>query len=325
MSTKINNDLIWANLIHLGNNMWCDREIEKWEDPWARVDITPYRIARPYLRFEQDFWDKLLIKMADSGINTVVLDIGEGLKFESHPEISATDAWSADKLKHEIQKMKKLGIEALPKLNFSTGHDAWLGQYSRCVSTDTYYKVCKELIEEVTDIFDTPRYFHLGYDEETAKHQHQYDFVTIRQHELWWHDFYYFVDILEKLNVRPWIWSDYAWNHEKEFFNKMPKSVVQSNWYYFTKEVDCNWDKDENERMFGLFKKLADKGYDQIPAMSNWLTPENFEYVVNHCTTEMDTTNLKGFLQTTWLPTIKEFEDLHMEALNEIKKHKMVN
>lgn len=65
-----------------------------------------------------------------------------------------------------------------------------------------------------------PLFFHLGMDEETAVHQRNHENMVVRQGELWWHDFYYLVDLVEKQNVRPWIWSDYAWDHPDLFFEK---------------------------------------------------------------------------------------------------------
>lgn len=34
--------------------------------------------------------------------------------------------------------------------------------------------------------------------------------MTIRQHELWWHDLSIFVGELKKVAIRPWSWSDYV-------------------------------------------------------------------------------------------------------------------
>ena len=76
-----------------------------------------------------------------------------------------------DRLRKELARLRKLGLEPIPKLNFSTTHDLWLGPYSRQVSATIYYKVCEDLIDEVTGLFDKPRLFHLGYDEETAQQQ----------------------------------------------------------------------------------------------------------------------------------------------------------
>jgi hypothetical protein len=56
--------------------------------------------------------------------------------------------------------------------------------------------------KEVSDLFDKPRFFHLGMDEENAEDQKWLNHVVIRQHDLWWHDFYFFVDQVEKNGSR---------------------------------------------------------------------------------------------------------------------------
>ena len=135
-------------------------------------------------------------------------------------------------MKAEKARLAALGIDLVPKLNFSTAHDLWLGEYHRMVSTDIYYRVCSDLIAEVIDIFDNPPLFHLGYDEETWQHQHWYEYAVIRAHDLWWRDFLWFVEQVESRGSRPWIWSDKIWTHTSEFMARMPPSVIQSNWYY---------------------------------------------------------------------------------------------
>ena len=79
-----------------------------------------------------------------------------------------------------------------------------------------------DLIHEVCALFDMPRFFHLGYDEETAGHQTKYSYDVVRPGELWWYDFLFFVKEVEAQGVRPWIWSDYYWNHPEEFLNRIP-------------------------------------------------------------------------------------------------------
>ena len=215
-------DKIWACLLHLSFNMW-----EEYISPHR-----PFRGYRPDLELSESLWNDAIAKMADEGMNMVVIDLGDAVKYESHPEIAVNNAWTTTRLRSELEKLRKMGLEPIPKLNFSAGHDTWLGEYSRMVSTEKYYSVCRELIEEVVDIFDKPRFFHLGYDEETASHQSHYNYVVVRQNDCWWNDFYFFIEEVQKNGSRPWIWSDYMWHHPDLFFKKMPKSVLQSNWYY---------------------------------------------------------------------------------------------
>ena len=73
---------------------------------------------------------------------------------------------------------------------------------------EKYYQVCAVLIRDVAEIFDCPRFMHLGYDEETDGHQRKYKYCVVRQGDRWWHDFLWFVKETEKTGMRPWIWSD---------------------------------------------------------------------------------------------------------------------
>jgi len=246
--------------------------------------------------------------MADAGMNMVIIDLGDGVKYESHPEIAVYDAWSVDRLKRELTQIRELGLEPIPKLNFSAGHDPWLGPYSRCVSTDTYYAVCRELIAEVIALFDGPRFFHLGMDEETAEIQRYNNYVVVRQYDLWWHDLYFFFEQVERGGVRPWVWSDYIWYHPETFLKKMPTSVVQSNWYHrkaFSKSTD----------QVRVYHDLDAHGYDQIPSASNYRTVENFQMTVDYCTRHLAPERLLGFMQTVWQPTLEECRQRHMQAV----------
>jgi hypothetical protein len=217
--------MIWGNLLHLSYNMWNDRECAENPLYWA---------ARDTLLFDRTLWDDLLVQMAEAGFNMVVIDLGDGVHWQSHPEIAVQGAWTTGELKAELDKMRALGLEPIPKLNFATAHDAWLKEYSRMVSTPVYYQVCADLIAEASVLFDTPRLFHLGMDEETAENQKLYNMCIVRQHELYWHDFHFLVEQVEKAKVRPWIWSDYVWNNLKRFGsicqNPFCKATGITNW-----------------------------------------------------------------------------------------------
>jgi len=296
--------MIWSYLIHLSYNMWADRDVPGREE---------YLSAKPYLRFDDHLWNDLLKEMKKAGINMIVIDLGDGVKYESHPEIAVKNAWTPERLKEELAKLREMGIEPIPKLNFSTCHDIWLGPYSRCVSTETYYEVCQDLISEVIDLFEKPRFFHLGMDEETAQHQRHYEYVVIRQYDLWWHDLLFLVREVEKGGVRPWIWSDYVWRHPETFFEKMPKTVLQSNWYYgseFKEEITY----------VKAYLDLEEHGYDQIPTGSNWSVQENFEKTVAYCKKHISPDRLLGFLQTVWKPTLKDYRESHIQAIEAVSR-----
>jgi hypothetical protein len=298
-------ELIWAYLIHLSYNMWADREASEWN--------LPYVSAKPYLRFDDALWEDLLHAMVDHGLNMVVLDLGDGVRYDSHPEIAVKGAWTPARLRQELAHVREIGLEPIPKLNFSACHDAWLGPYARCVSTETYYRVCADLIAEVIELFDRPRFFHLGMDEETARHQRYYEYVVIRQYDLWWHDLLFLVEQVEGAGVRPWVWSDYLWDHGDVFFRRMPKSVLQSNWYYGAEFGDAV--SAENAPRVQAYRDLEAHQYDQVPTGSSWTTPENIGRTVRFCREHIAPERLRGFLQTVWKPTLEECRERHMQAI----------
>ena len=109
--SKSGKKTIWANLLHLSYNMWADREVvEEGALDWE----GDYQCARPYLRFNSNLWDDILKKMVDAGMNMAVIDLGDGVKYESHPEIAVRKAWTVKRLRRELAKMRKMGLEPIP-------------------------------------------------------------------------------------------------------------------------------------------------------------------------------------------------------------------
>lgn len=314
--------LIWAYLMHLGLHFSSDRDTAMWKE---------YNVADT-LRCETDFWRETVDRAARSGVNMIVIDLLEGVQYRSHPELAIKGSWSRDQLREELQRMRELGIEPIPKLNFSATHDTWLGEYGRMLSTGVYYEVCRNLIAEAIELFDKPRFLHLGMDEETAQHQIDHAHVTIRQHDLWWHDLNFYVNEVEKAGVRPWVWSDYEWHHPERFYEHMPRLVLQSNWYYGDK-FDMPRTRAEELQATTIdaltgskidrpktYINLDMRLYDQVPTGSNFLGPRNFQRTVEYCAQFLDRQRLKGFMQTTWVGTYAAMRGRHASALTQLSQ-----
>jgi hypothetical protein len=107
---------IWAYRLHVGYNTWCDREV-----PGLGI---PYHTAKPHMRCDVSLWDDLLPRMADAVINLFVIDLGEGVRDESHPELAIEGTWEQARLADSLGRLRQLGLEPIPQLNFSTCHDA---------------------------------------------------------------------------------------------------------------------------------------------------------------------------------------------------------
>ena len=285
---------IWACLLHLSFNMW-----EEYISPHR-----PFRGYRPNLELDEPLWNDAINDMDAQGVNMVVIDLGDAVKYESHPEIAVNNAWSTDRLKQELKRIKELGMQPVPKLNFSAGHDTWMKDYAKMVSTDIYYEFCSNLIKEVSALFDTPPLFHLGMDEETYSHQSYHKHIVIRKNKVWWDDFSLLVEEVEKNGSRAWIWPDYMlWNEPEQFFKHMPKTVVHSNWYYGETH-------DPETQRVKAYIDLDKHGYDQIPTGSyhNYNT-NSIESTVSFAKKNINDARLLGFLQTFWRPTIEENRD----------------
>ena len=274
---------MWAYMIKLSSNMWASSRFGGYEEE---------------LSLDENVWREVIDFLPAQGINTVLIDVGDGIQYESHPEVSVKGAWSKEKMKQELDHMRSIGLTPIPKLNFSAGHDLWLKEYSRMLSTPIYYRVCEDLIKEIAELLDYPEYFHLGMDEEKAETQRALSFSCIRQLDLWWHDAYFLFDVCEKVGARPWVWADFCWHEPQTYLAKMPKSVLQSNWYYGTlyKNPDGTYKKID----YQTYVTLEEAGFDQVPTSStvcHWHNSlETMEMSKEHIAPE----RLVGHLTAAW-------------------------
>ena len=309
-----NNNLKWIQLVHLGSNLWNEEGNTKGRENRS----TPQ--ASPVFLFNRDCWNKHTEDLREAGVDTLIIDVAEALKYESHPEINVRDSWDHATMKKEIERLEGMGFELIPKLNFSACHDVWLKDYSRMLSTPIYYQVCKDLIDEVCSLFK-PKHFHLGMDEETAQNQRYLYHCTIRQGDLWWHDLHYLVDCVEKNNARAWVWSDMAWADPEAFYAKMPKTVVQCNWYY--RNVFGGEELTEAQRgRLEMFQRMGELGYDQVPTGSAIFSKENFEGLTKYCVENIRSESLMGMMQTAWERIDPKFMYLHDDCVATLKAAK---
>ncbi len=308
-------------LLHLGANMWgdypagpddlaqSDEELKSRPNPKMPSGApTPYH---SYVICHDDLWRKSVDRLAERKLNLVFIDLGEALFYPSHPELAVKGTWSVEKMRAELARIRALGLEPMPKLNFSTCHDSWLKDYHRMVSTKPYYQVVADVIRDVCEIFDHPRFFHLGYDEEVPVAGKGHFSATFRQGELWWHDFLYTVKQVEKHGARATAWSDKICCGRAEFFKRMPKDVVMSAWYYGTDFSDkhLTWDPAFEEKvgswdvqlnLAASFLELDKAGYDLLGCTSNWSTPAAAEAMVTFCKERLDPRHLKGLYTAPW-------------------------
>lgn len=284
--------MIFAYMLSLSNHMWGDETTPPggWYLDPAYQEMNGVDLS---------VWDETVRFLAERKFNLVLIDVGDGIKYESHPEVSAPDAWDKDFLKKKLNEMRALGLEPIPKLNFSTCHDTWLKKYRRMISTPTYYRVCADLIREVSEVFESPRLFHLGFDEEKADMQKLYESIIVRGTDLWWNDLFFLCAECEKHGARPWVWSDYSWHNIDLFLTKMPKSVLQSSWLY---KMFREYPADSIDRKrIEIFELLDQEGYDQILTGSLYNNVYNMQQNVAFGKDRLNAGGLMGYMAAPWL------------------------
>ena len=73
------------------------------------------------LPFDDGMWENNVLRAAvGAGVNTIVLDVGDGVEFATHPEIAIKGAWSRKRVREEVRRCRDMGITLIPKLNFAT-------------------------------------------------------------------------------------------------------------------------------------------------------------------------------------------------------------
>jgi len=177
--------------------------------------------------------------MAEVGMNTLIIDCADGVKYKSHPELKRHYTVPMRQLKKVADAAHEVGIDVVPKLNFSKSHrnhhDKWLGPHClehRWPSQAEYYDIAEELMAELVAICKPKRFFHIGMDEDHSRSVPQ------------------FVDAIKKLRrrvkkfgLRTVIWSDSAHNNIRSMAQVhaekciaaeelIPKDIVQMPWQY---------------------------------------------------------------------------------------------
>ena len=303
---------IRAVLVHLGHNMWCDWYPED-------IDVSAIKAGLPdvKLRCRDELWRESVDYAAAKGMNQIVVDVGEGLAFPRHPELAIEGSWSAEKLADEVVRLHGLGLEVIPKLNFSQTHSGWMKMYRRMVGTPAYYRFCEDVLADVSEVFGRPRFIHIGCDEEDGEwyvvHDKSRQYVLVRRGEVWKHDFLHLVKSCEALGARAWAWSDYGWDDPK-FLTWCPKSVLLSNWYYDESYGGFDLAKNDtsDKRILKQFWDLEKAGFDQVPCGTNWVgwkrkkegvgADDVIGKLVKLGREVISKDRLKGFLMAPWAP-----------------------
>ena len=195
-------------------------------------------------------------------------------------------------------------------------------------STRKYYKVVADLIRDVCEVFDGPRYFHLGFDEEVPIAVKGRALAVMRQGDLWWHDLRFCVNEVERNGARAIVWHDKICGGKEEFLRNMPRSVVQMPWYYGKdfSETNLSWRPEfEKSKTWDIQKNLVAgmavivaAGYDVMPCTSNWSSDEATDAMLAYARKAVPAAQLKGVLTAPWRRTVPGQDRYTREAIRQL-------
>jgi hypothetical protein len=227
--------------------------------------------------------------MAEAGLNVLVIDCEDGVKYASHPELARPYSVPMATLRALVERTHRHGIETVPKINFARSHlhhhNDWFRPHNKLFDTPEYWRLASEVIDELIENVRPPRFFHVGMDEDHDRSTRQYAqaIITLR-------------DILKARRLRPVIWNDSAWPAEQWpqvqvhaercilAEKKIPRNVVEVLWDYETTQPR-------------ILRRLLDGGFEV------WAAPGGTVELVTQAVRVLKRLGGSGVLLTRWGPT----------------------
>jgi len=244
-------------------------------------------------RFSLKLGLDIVEQMSEVGFNTLVVDIGDGVRYESHPELQRPYSAPMADLRALSQGARDHGISFVPKLNFAKSgrnlHDMWMKPHwdlRNFVSRrKEYFEVATDLIDELVEICQPSDYFHIGMDEDHHRSLDQFvgDIKQLRK-------------IISEHGLRTVMWNDTCYENRNVIAQvhadkcraaepRLPKDIVQ-----------VLWDYDIVHR--GIVERLAKAGFEV------WVAPGRTETMIREWKEVLCSeggNRGKGLLMSNWL------------------------
>ena len=253
-----------------------------------------------------------VLKLKQSGINTLIMEWEATYPFSKHPLIPNKYAYSKSEIVSFIKYCNDAGIDVIP-LQQSFGHVEYILRHYRYAQLredqKNYSQVCPsqpELDKRLfTDLFTElasthpSKYFHIGGDETyllghcpLCKKKAAKEGIS----KLYIDHIRMLCDIVIKLGKRPVLWADIALKHP-EALALLPKETIFIDWNY-------GWDLNR----FGDHQKLLQSGFEIWGAPGMRSHPDNYFLTMweKHFNNIRDFVpaarrmNYKGIVMTAW-------------------------
>ena len=295
-------------VLYLGSNFWAQKD--------ATFPLDPEEfIYRDKLFCDKTTWDAVVKKLPEFKIDTLVIALGEGVVYPSHPEIAIEGSWKTEDFKNELKKIRDMGIRVIPYNNFLPYHNAWMGEYCYMAGTHAYYDFCCDIVRDVIDMFDTPEMFHLGLGSEGYNSKYytsdSHNFTVLFARHIMCEYANMLFDVCREKGVRPWIWADRksidGFGGDEYFKAHIGRDVLLSASFnenpigmYIKDGKTFVGDSVSPEALH--YNKLSEWGYTQIPAITRRIHPASPQTVMEYTSLTCD--NIDGFIMQTLALTV---------------------
>ena len=234
--------------------------------------------------FELEVALELVDAMADAGLNLLVVDCGDGVRYRSHPETARRYTVPMRQLRKLADRAGRRGIEFVPKLNFSRSpyhhHNDWMRPHAAPYGRGDW-STAFEFIDELIGVCRPRRFFHVGMDEDHDRSHEQYS-AAVRELRKG----------LKQRKLRTVIWNDsmLSWAGGQVYAEKcrcaepkIPRDVVHVLWNY----------SGTNRK---VLRRVIGEGFDV------WGAPGRDPDKVRECRDALLSLGGAGILLTRWAP-----------------------
>lgn len=242
--------------------------------------------------------------------STIVWEVNDRLRYESHPEIASDTAPDKDQLAELVRYAKSRHFEVIPQLatfahfgyaltkepykSLAESPETTLGRrslFNYCPSNPATYDLVFDLMAEVTEVFQ-PRYFHIGHDEAS------FDDIGVcprckdaEPWVLWAEDIRKLDAWVKERGMRTILWGDQFLpdhNGDAPFFTAratdlIPKDILVFDWHY-----------SPNHHYDDTIAYFKDHGFQVVGCP--WYEPVN----VYRFASAAKRNGILGFCGTTW-------------------------
>jgi hypothetical protein len=244
--------------------------------------------------FDPDVAGEVVETLKDCGFNMLLIGVSDGITYRSHPELKRRYSRPMKALVDLAAHARSLGMEIVPKLNFSRSeincHNHWMRspkeEWYHNFDDAPYFKRAFDCIDEVIEACRPKKFFHVGMDEDHDRSYTQYvnAILSLRAG-------------LRKRRLRTVCWSDSAIEYASGQIHvekcqtaerELPKDVVRLLWHY--RSVPA-----------GVMKTIRKHGYELwgAPGASELAKTVAFRDGVLAC-------GGTGLVMTNWIPCRKE-------------------